>query len=207
MPLPLAALAGLLMGGGALASGMKSKAQGGNFFTGKQPSYDQQSVMDPQQQELMSQILGGLSKPTGSGMDLIQSLLSGEEGAFEAFEAPYKQQFEQETLPAIAERFAGMGAQSSSAFNQTLGQAGKELSTNLASLRGGLQNNALTQLQGLLGQAFQPTQQTTYDPGYGGALGGLGNMFSSLGSSGFARLFGDQFGGQSSGVQPTQGKL
>ena len=186
-PMIISALMGLLGGG---ASGMQSQARGGNFFTGQKPSYDQVPVMNPQQMEQIQQILGGLQGPTGSGMDYLQGILSDDPQSYADFEAPYKQQFEQETVPMIAERFAGLNAGSSSALNQTLGQAGSDLSTTLAGLRANLKGGAMSQLQGLLGMGMQPTHQTMYNPGYGGALGALGGSLGAGAGSAFSRLFG-----------------
>ncbi len=190
MAFPLGALAPLLALGGAGAAGLQSKAQGGSFFKGTPEKFGKQELFTQSQQKLMSQLLEGLSGPSASGLEFIQSILSEEPGAFEAFEAPAKQQFEQETIPMIAERFAGLGAQSSSGLQQTLGQAGSDLSTQLASLRGGLKQNALSQLQGLMGTGFQPSFQPTYQPGTPGALGALGTGLSGAAGSAFGRLFG-----------------
>jgi len=186
-PMTIAALLSLL---GAGASGAQSAAHGGNFFTGDPGGFSQQDLLNPQQKEVMSKLLSGLGAPTGAGLDYLQGILSDDPGAFEAFEAPFKQQFEQETIPMIAERFAGLGAGSSSAMNQTLGQAGSDLSTQLAGLRANLKQGALSQLGGLLGQGMQPTFQTSYQPGTPGFLGTLGTGLSSAGGSAFSRLFG-----------------
>lgn len=111
-------------------------------------------------QQLLSQLSGQSSNITEnplyqSGASYIQNLLSGSPEAFSAFEAPYKRQFEEQIVPALAERFSGLGAgaQRSSAFQQALGQAGASLSENLASLRAGLQGGAADQA---LGYAQQP---------------------------------------------------
>lgn len=92
----------------------------------------------------------------GSGSDFLQRLLSSDPEMMAQFEAPYMQNFEQNIVPGIAERFAGMGtgsgAGSSSALFNSLSQAGRSLQTDLAGLRGGMQ------MQGL-GQALQYAQQ------------------------------------------------
>ena len=176
MVLPLLALAALMAGAGGVAGGMASKNAGGSFFGGSQGGFDQVSRLTPQQQEMFSQMFPGLMQAQGSGLDWINQILSGDPEAFANFEAPFKRQFEQETVPGIAERFAGLGshgAQSSSAMNQTMAQAGRELSENLAALRGNLQQNALGQIQGLTGQAMQPTFESVYKQPTTGFLGGL----------------------------------
>lgn len=187
--LGIPALLALSALGGGLASGMGSRNAGGSFFGGSPGSYEQVSRLTPEQQQLLGQMFPGLSQASGSGLDYLNQLLSGDDSAFADFEAPFKRQFEQEVIPSIAERFAGLGShgsQSSSAMQQTLGQSGRELSENLAAMRSNLKQNALGQLQGLMGQAFQPTFESMYRQPTMGALGGLGQ---GLGQ-GAGQLFG-----------------
>lgn len=69
---------------------------------------------------------------------------------FKNFEAPLQRQFQEETIPGVANRFASMGsggALGSTAFRNQLGRESSNLSTNIASLRGGMQQNAIGQLQ------------------------------------------------------------
>jgi len=154
-------------------------------------------TMSPQQQALFSQLLSGLGGPLGSGLENLQQILSGSPEAFKAFEAPMMRQFNEQIIPGIAERFsgAGAGAQSSSAFQNALGQAGTGLSERLASMKAGLQQNALGQLSSLLGMGTQtPTFQWQQMPGSEGALS---SMFGGIGSgfgSGLGGLFGKLFG-------------
>jgi len=113
----------------------------------------QQSIYDPQQQQLLSQVNqtamqgGGLQNNPlyqQSG-NFLQNLLSNSPQAMSAFEGPARQQFNQQIIPGLAERFAGSGSgnQSSSAFQNALGGAGATLATNLQALRSGLQMQAL----------------------------------------------------------------
>ena len=101
-----------------------------------------------------------------AGSSWLQNILSGSPESTKAFEQPYMNQFYQQTLPSIASRFAGMGSGnlSSSAFQQALGEAGQNLQTGLAAIRGGLQQNAATQA---LGYAQAPGQQLASLAGYG----------------------------------------
>lgn len=144
---------------------------------------------------------GGMSQGPlyGAGSDFLQSLLSNEPGAFDKFEAPFKEQFEQETVPMLAERFAGAGtgggALSSSGLNQALAQAGKSLSTNLAGLRGGLQMQAA-------GQGLQYSQAPIQNllmalgliPNQYYEIPGQGGLFQNMASS-FAHGAGQSVGG------------
>jgi hypothetical protein len=83
------------------------------------------------------------------GSNFLSELLSGGDQAFQNFEAPYMQNYEENILPDIANRFAGMGTGnsglSSSGFQQTLAQSGRGLQRDLAQMRSGLQMQALPQ--------------------------------------------------------------
>lgn len=73
-----------------------------------------------------------------SGLNYLQGIMSQDPAMMKQFEAPYMRQFNEEVVPQIAERFAGMGGMNSSGFQQTMGQAGSSLMERLAALRGGL---------------------------------------------------------------------
>jgi hypothetical protein len=108
-------------------------------------------VLTKEQQSTLSQILGQLGQmqgPTGAyGMaqNRLADLLSGGSDVYNAFAAPYMRQFQEQTIPGLAERFAGVGgrggALSSSGFGQGLGAAGAGLQESLASMGAGLQQN------------------------------------------------------------------
>ncbi len=96
----------------------------------------------------------------GGGLNLAnqydQNLLGPGSEAFNKFSAPYLQQFDEQILPQIAERFAGAGALSSSGFGQALGGASAGLQSNLAQLFSQLQGQAAGRQQG----QFQNLSQT-----------------------------------------------
>lgn len=188
----LGGLLGLLNGGGS-----------------QQDKISQLPTINPQQQQAFSQYWQNpiQNNPLyGSGQDYLMNLLGGGPGAFSAFEAPYMQNFQQNIVPGIAERFAGLGtgsgAGSSSGLYNSLGQAGRNLQTDLAGLRSGLQMQALPQA---LGYAQQPYSNTlaglgvqpfgyTHEPGQGGLFG---NILAGLGG-GFGQYFGQGLGQQAS---------
>jgi hypothetical protein len=123
----------------------------GKFFFGEGPS--RENIYNPEQQQTLDyvnrQARSGITGNRGYqlGQDYINNLLSNDPQAYAAFEAPYRQQFEQQVIPGIGERYAGMGAgsQSSSAFRNELAQAGGNYTTGLAALRAQMQMNALPQ--------------------------------------------------------------
>lgn len=183
-----------------------------DFLFGKPDQQRQQNILTPEQQEALQRYFNqGIEKSPlyGAGSNYLQNLLGGGEGAYSALEGPLMQQFQQQIVPGLAERFAGMGtgagAGNSSAFYNSLGQAGKDLSTNLGALRGGLQMQGLGQA---LNYAQQPYSNTlsglgvrSFIPQYQqGNQGFLGNILGGIGA-GFGGPFGSALGsGLGSGI-------
>jgi len=155
-----------------------------NMITGKEGEF--KSSYNPQQLDFMKQGLGGLNPQMGNinqnptfqgGNEWLQNLFSDPE-FFKSFSAPIMRDFEENTIPNLANRFAGMGSGGSlgsTAFRNQLGRESSTLHEKLATLKGGLQqtgvnqalqygqapvSNYMQQLQQLL----QPTQNV-YQPG------------------------------------------
>lgn len=128
------------------------------FLFGSDSKMKQLSNYNPQQNQGLNQIMSmllGMGKQGGGmqqSMQYLQDLLNPDSETMKQFEEPYMQQFNQETLPGIAEKYAGMGALSSSGFGQALGGAGANLQSQLAQLKSGLRGQAA---QGLMGQYNQ----------------------------------------------------
>lgn len=179
----------------------------GDFFLGKGSQEKTRQIYNPQQEQLLNQILSSMGGPMASGMQNIQNILGGDQASFDAFQRPTRRGFEQQTLPSIAERFTGSfgeGSDQSSAFGQAIGTAGREMEEDLFSQRMGMQSDAFNQLMQLLGPAMTQQQQqytTNRQPGFlesfgvplaqgaGMALGGgiPGAAMSALG--GLSSLF------------------
>src|ERR1044072_153926 len=104
-----------LAGGGLL--GLNSKT-----LFGSQGKFKQLPTKTPQQMQNIEGILNELETTNPDAFNYIRSILSNEPGAFEEFERPYLEQFEQQVIPGISERFAGVGALSSSGLNQSVAQ-------------------------------------------------------------------------------------
>lgn len=174
--LPVAAAGASIFSNPAVLSALISALGGvagagiGAFGGGSaKPKIKKIETMNPQQkklfQDLLSQLSGGgqAGGPGGGALDLLQQYLNPESDVYKNFEAPYKQQFEQETIPNLAERFAGLGgglgaaggALGSSGFAQALGGAGAKLQTDLASMKSGLQHKSIQDILGLLQNMLQ----------------------------------------------------
>jgi len=129
-----------------------------SFLFGRDDKIKQKTTLAPQQEQLLNQLLqsltgmGGQQGAYGQATGLLQDYLNPESDVYSNFEAPYRQQFEQETIPMLAERFAGAGAQggalSSSGFGQALGAAGAGLQTNLAHMKSQMQRQSIGDILG-----------------------------------------------------------
>ncbi len=101
-------------------------------------------------QQMMSQG-GGFNQANQYDQSLLQGGFGNQGGAYDQFSQPYLQQFEEQILPMISERFAGHGALSSSGFGQALGGAGAGLQSQLAQLFSQLQGQASGRQQNQFG--------------------------------------------------------
>lgn len=182
MGFPAAGAYGLSGTIGGDSSWFKKKGSSlGNAIFGNAPGVEQYGLMSPEQnQGMQSYFNNPITNDQGyqSGSNYLQKLLSGDPAAFSAFEAPIMEQFQEQTVPGIAERFAGMGAGSSSALYNSLAHAGRGLSKDIAQMRAGLQMQALPQALNYAqqpysnlaaGMQFRP-HENVYNPGTPGLL-------------------------------------
>lgn len=153
--------------------------------------YQGYSTLNPLQQQIMQ----GGAQLSPNYFSYLQELLDPSGQAADRFAAPYMRQFEEQTIPRLAEQFAGVGGLSSSGFQQSLGQAGAGLAENLAALRENVRLQGSQGLQALLQnilgqqtQALVPKQMSFgkqfalgMAPGVGQSLGKLLNPLSWFG--------------------------
>jgi|SRR6185295_15996736 len=113
---------------------------------------EQQSTM-----QLLQNILTGKGEQPGG----LLGETFGNEG-FNAYADPEIRRFNEETIPALAERFSGIGAgaQSSSAFQNRLAQEGSNLARDLGEMRSRRRQEST---QNLLSQTLQPQFHTRYE--------------------------------------------
>ena len=157
---------------------------------------------------ILSQAMGLGQGGYQQSQDYYNSLLQPGNEAFQNFSSPFMTQFQEQTLPQSAERFAGAGALSSSGFGQALGGAASGLQSQLAQLFAQLQSQAAgaqTQQYNQLSQTGLNHQQFGYQPQQGSSgfigplLGGIGTAFGGpIGGaigSGIGSLFSRGSGG------------
>lgn len=174
-----------------------------DFLFGKGDKMQKVEQFTPEQKQFMgllsNALMGGKGGQAGGfnqAFGLLQQYLNPESDLYQNFEAPYLQQFQDQTIPMLAERFAGAGgpsggglsgALSSSAFAQSLGSAGSQLQTNLAQMKSGLQRESIADILGL-SKNFMGMQPF----GYQKMQGNAGLIPQALG--GFAQGFGGGYG-------------
>lgn len=185
-----------------------------NILFGSGPKTQKLDALTPQQTQFLNQLIGmlgidpsqldlGQSQTFQTGESALLDLLGG--GASE-LEQPIIDQFQNEIFPQIAQRFGGLGAQSSSGYQNALSSAGSSLASLLGKTRFDARQNALNQalgfsqarsggLQNLANLALGTKQfgyQTT--PASQGLVqglaGALGGGVATGAGMGLARLFG-----------------
>lgn len=119
----------------------------------------------PQQMGVMSQLLGGAQGALPGAFNFLQGLINQSPESQQQFSAPYLRNFREETIPEISTLFAGLGAGSSSGFQQALGQAGAGLQAQLAQLHGNLGLQGIQGLQGMLGYGLQSPFESVFMQG------------------------------------------
>jgi hypothetical protein len=166
--------------------------KGREFLFGGEDTLNKFPTGTKEQEALHNNILSqamGMSQQGGGYNQANQyynNLLGGnQQQAFDQFSQPYLQQFQEQLLPQIAERFAGAGALSSSGFGQALGGASSNLQSQLAKLFSELQQQAAQQQYGQYNQLSQ-TGLNHQPFGYNQREGSSGFLPNALGVAGTA---------------------
>jgi hypothetical protein len=144
-----------------------------DFLFGSPETTQQFNRFTPQQQGLQNQSIGG-------AMNLLKQL-QGNQFDFAPIAQQARDQFSNQVVPSLAERFSSLGSggsQNSSAFQGALGAAGAGLESNLAALKSqyGLQQRGqnINLLSSLLGHGMNPSFENTYIPRSPGFLESAG---------------------------------
>jgi len=162
-------------------------------------SQQQNDFFNDYMQRAQSQGAGGYNMAN----DYFNQFLGPNQGqAYDKFSQPYLQQFNEQMLPQIAERFAGAGALSSSGFGQALGGAASGLQGQLAALFSHLQGQAAGAQYGQYNQmantglGYQPFdyKQKAGNAGlfntlFSGIAGGMGGPLGAGLAGGIGSLF------------------
>lgn len=122
--------------------------------------------LTPDQQQASSQVL----------QQALSGLQDTDRTSFEPIAQQARQQFQEETVPSIAERFSQFNGQRSGAFQQALGQSGAQLESSLAGQQAQFNQQNMQQLMQLLNQGLQPQFEAGIQQGSPGALPALGGV-------------------------------
>lgn len=162
----------------------------GRLFFGDKDRFNKISNYTPQQeQDLLKYSQNPIQNQPlyQQGQSFLGNVLQGGQGQFDAMQAPYIRQFNEQIIPQLSNQFAGMGtgagSLNSSGFRNAAIQGGQRLAETLAAQQAQAQFQAAPQA---LGYAQQPYANTLgglgaqsftnrYQPGSTGLLGGLVN--------------------------------
>lgn len=161
-----------------------------NFFFGSPGKIQQQSTLGKEQQGLYNQLLKagmgqGAGGAFGQSADYYRGLLSNDSADFNAFAAPELRRFRQETVPGLAEQFAGFGsgALSGSGFRNAALNASTDLSERLAAIRAGLRQQGAQGLMNIGQQGLGSYNENIYMQPTTGFLGSIGQGLGAAGGS------------------------
>lgn len=191
--------------GGGLGVGGATGAFGKNvqsFFTGTPERNYQQSTLGPEQMDLFRQLQqsamgAGAGGAFGDSADYYRNLLSDDSADFDAFAAPELRRFNQETIPGLAEQFAGMGsgALSSSGFRNASINAGRDLSERLGAIRASLRSQGAQGLANIGQQGLGKYYENILRPATPGFLQNIGEGVGKGIGSGASAYFTGGIGG------------
>lgn len=173
---------------------------------GRDPSWEKVSNYNRGQQRSLRNVNKAQQQLSQGGyqdaIGLLQQYLNPQSDVYKNFEQPYLQEFNQQIVPGLAERFAGMGAMggglSSSGFGQSLGAAGANLQAQLAQMKQQYQRQSINDLLNQYNQLTSTSLnarpfENVYDPGTEGQLGIGGEILKGV-ATGAASAFGGPFG-------------
>lgn len=177
-----------------------------NLLFGSPEKHERVSTLTEGQQPLLQQLLSalqgqGAGGAFGSSADYLYSILQDNPELMQQFMAPEMRKFNQETIPGLAEQFAGMGSGglSSSGFRNAAVNAGADLQERLGAIRANLKQQAAGGLMNLgqqgLGNYSQDVVTQQGSPGLISQLGpglgaGLGMGLAGPIASGIGGMFG-----------------
>jgi hypothetical protein len=177
---------------------MQELSRPGSAWTGYNPAMMQYSPYEAQQRQMMNQV----------GQMGLQGLLSGKMpggSSFEPIKQAYEQNYRQNVMPSIAERFAslgGQGAAGSSGFKASMLGAENQLQTQLAGMQSQYQAQMLPLLMRMLGIGLQPQNEYQYLPGKSGIWENLGSQAAHGFGEALPSMFaGDWVGALANGVK------
>jgi hypothetical protein len=159
-----------------------------SFFTGQPGKFEKVSTLRKGGQEgLFNQLQQSLAAGQRGGgafneaADYYRNLLGNNTEDFNAFAQPELRRFREQTIPGLAEQFAGFGSGGldSSGFRNAAVGAGTDLSERLGAIRAQLRQQAAQGLTGLGQLGLQQVDENIYRQGQPGAIEWLAPLIGS----------------------------
>lgn len=147
-----------------MAGEAKQRSGAGKFFLGTPAETVKLDRYNPQQNDIINKSASMASNLLGNA-------------SFDPYERQARQNFSQQAVPSLAERFTSMGAKGSSAFGQQLGNAQANLESNLATGRANYDQGLLKQL---LDTGLTQQFDSIYNPEQEGFLSSLGKQLPQI---------------------------
>lgn len=158
------------------------------------PKITQATLLSPEQQQLMSLIVEGLTKGEGALKDIFGGF--DKESFSEGVEKPALKNFQENILPMLNEKFIAGNQVGGSGMMRAQNKAGVDLQSELAKLMYGAQQeagkNKMVGLQALLGK--QPFENIVQQPSQDQSGSFWSKILPALGTAGGA-VAGGFFGG------------
>lgn len=156
-----------------------------DFFVGTPGKFSQRSTLGANQKPLQMEQANAARGNFGQSSNYYKNLLSNNSADIQAFQEPEMRQFREQTIPGLAEQFAGAGAGglSSSGFRNSVAGAGADLGERLARLRADLRQSSADKLNQMGQQSLGQYNENFYEPPTEGflnkALGTAGDVAGS----------------------------
>lgn len=143
-----------ITGGGVFSKSARNGVK--SLFGGTPEVRENVSTLRPEQEALYQQAIDAGMRPGAGGAfgqsaDYYRDLLDDNGQNYNALAAPEQRRFNEQTVPDLAEQFAGMGSGglSSSGFRNSAVNAGVDLSERLGAIRANLRNSGAQGLQNI----------------------------------------------------------
>ncbi len=175
-----------------------------DLLVGRPEVRENVSTLRPEQEGLYNNAVNagmapGAGGSFGDSADYYRNLLSDNPADLDAMVAPEMRRFNQQTIPGLAEQFAGMGsgALDSSGFRNASINAGTDLAERIASIRAGIRERGAQGLSNIGQIGLQPySQNMITEQGSQGILPGLASVAGTAAGAYFGGPAGAAIGSQ-----------
>ncbi|MDC7243651.1 MAG: hypothetical protein PQJ44_06920 [Sphaerochaetaceae bacterium] len=136
----------------------------GDFMWGSEGEFVRESQLTPEQQEIWRKYKEAADSGFMDAANYYKSILADDPELYNQLFASELQRFERETMPDLAEQYAGLGSGgiNSSGFQLAASGAGADLAERLAGMRANLKGQAATGMSQMAQGLLTPTDYVAY---------------------------------------------